>query len=253
MQFPVIALVLAAVASGISAQWLNYPTPGIPRTADGQADLSAPAPKTAAGQPDLSGLWKAPNGRFLANLAADLKEEVPFQPWAAALFKQRQENLAKDRPSAWCLPHGVPDQMAVAGYPFKIIQTPNVIAILYEEMTHFRQILTDGRPLPKDPNPALLGYSVGRWEGETLMVESAGFDDRSWLDDPGHPHTDALRLTEKFRRKDFGHLEIEITIDDPKAYTKPWTVIENFNYLPDTEILENLCENEKDLKHLVGR
>ena len=237
-----------------SAQWLNYPTPGIPRTPDRKPDLAAPGPRTADGKSDLSGLWKAPSGKYLANLAADLKpEEVSFQPWAAALFNERLENLAKDRPTARCLPHGVPDQMAVAGYPFKIVQVPGMVLILYEEMTHFRQIFTDGRELPKDPNPAWLGYSVGHWDQDTLVVDTTGFNDQSWLDDPGHPHTEALHVIERFRRKDFGHLDIQITIDDPKAYTKSWTVTENFNLLADTELLENICENEKDVRHLVGK
>lgn len=245
---------LAGLAAIVSAQWVNYVTPGIPRTADGKPNLSAPAPRAPDGKPDLSGLWKAPNGKYLFNLAADLKpEEVPFQPWAAALFQQRQDNLAKDRPTGRCLPHGVPDQMAVPGYPFKIIQTPGLILILYEEMTHFRQIFLDGRTLAKDLNPAWLGYSVGRWEGNTLAVETTGFNDQSWLDDPGHPHTAALRVVERFRRKDFGHMEIQITIDDPEAYTRSWTVTENFNLLPDTDLLENICENEKDFQHLVGK
>ena len=237
------------------AQWIKYPTAGIPRTAEGKPDLSAPAPRTSDGRLDLSGLWKAPSGKYLLNLAADLKpEEVPFQPWAATLYKQRQDNLAKDRPTAHCIPHGVPDQMAVAGYPFKIIQAPGLVLILFEEMTHYRQIFTDGRALPKDPNPTLLGYSVGRWEQDALVVDTTGFSpDLSWLDDPGHPHTDALHVTERFRRADFGRLEIRITIDDPKAYTKPWTVTENFNLLPDTELIENYCENEKDSGHLVGK
>jgi hypothetical protein len=243
-----------AIPTICCAQWLHQPTVGIPRTADGKANLSAPTPKTADGKPDLTGLWKAPNGKYLQNLAADLKpEEVPFQPWAAKLFQERAANLAKDRPTGWCLPHGVPDQMAVAGYPFKLIQTPVVLVILFEEMTHFRQIFTDGRALPKDPNPALLGYSIGHWDADTLVVDSAGFDDRSWLDDPGHPHTDALHVTERFRRADFGHLEVRITIDDPKAYTKPWSVVERFEFMADTDLIENLCENEKDTGHLVGK
>jgi len=193
------------------------------------------------------------SGKYLNNLAADLKpEELAFQPWAAALFQARDANLGKDRPTAHCLPHGVPDQMAV-GYPFKIVQTPGLTLILYEEMTHYRQIFTDGRKLPEDPNPTLLGYSVGRWEGDELVVDTAGFNDVSWLDDPGHPHTDALHVIERMSRRDFGHMEIRITIDDPKAYTKPWTVTEAFNLMPDTELLENICENEKDVRHLVGQ
>jgi hypothetical protein len=246
---------LCLASASVSAQWLKYPTPGIPRTPDGKPDLAAPTPKTADGKPDLSGLWKAPNGKYLANLAADLKpEEAPFQPWAAALYKERLDNLAKDRPTGRCIPHGVPDQMAVAGYPFKILQTPGLFLILYEEGTHYRQIFTDGRALPIDPNPALAGYSVGRWERDALVVDTAGFNaDLTWLDDPGHPHTDALHVTERLRRPVFGRLEVRITIDDPKAYTKPWTATENFNLLSDTELLENVCENEKDVAHLVGR
>ena len=236
------------------AQWINYPTEGLPRTPDGKVNLSAPAPKTADGKPNLSGLWKAPNAKCLFNLAADSKPEgVPFQRWAAALYKQREENLGKDRPSGHCMPHGVPDQVSVPGYPFKIVQLPRTVIMLYEEMTHFRQMFTDGRALPKDPNPAWLGYSVGHWEGDTLVVESSGFREETWLDDPGHPHTDALRVVERMRRKDFGRLEIQVTINDPKAYTKPWSANESFDFLPDTDVLEHLCENEKDLQHLVGK
>jgi hypothetical protein len=143
--------------------------------------------------------------------------------------------------------------MAVPGYPFKIIETPGLVVILYEEMTHFRQIFLDGRALAKDANPAWLGYSVGRWEGDTLVADTTGFNDKSWLDDPGHPHTAALHVTERFRRKDFGRLEVEITIDDPEAYTRSWTVTESFNFLSDTDLLENICENEKDFQHLVGK
>jgi hypothetical protein len=195
------------------SQWLNHPTPGIPRTRDGKPNLSAPAPHSVDGKPDLSGLWKANSGKYLQNLAADLRPgEAPFQPWAAALYKERQENLGRDRPTARCLPHGVPDEMAVAGYPFKILQTPGLILILYEEFTHYRQIFTDGRPLPSDPNPALVGYSVGHWDGGALVVDTTGFSDVTWLDDPGHPHTEALHVIERFPRPDFGHLEIQITI-----------------------------------------
>jgi len=180
-------------------------------------------------------------------------EDVPFQPWARAVFQQREETLGKERPSGHCIPHGVPDGVAVPGYPFKILQLPGLVAILFEEMNHYRQIFTDGRPLPKDPNPTWLGYSIGHWDGNVLVVESSGFKEETWLDDPGHPHTEALKITERFRRKDFGHLEIAVTIDDPKTYTKPWGATESFNYFPDTDIIENICENEKDLKHLVGK
>jgi hypothetical protein len=251
-RLPGLLIALGMLGQPGSAQWLHYPTPGIPRTPDGKANLSAPTPR-ADGKPDLSGIWMRSSGKYLANLAAGLKpEDVQFQPWAAKLFDERAENLAKDRPTARCIPHGVPDQMAV-GYPFKIIQTPGLVMILYEEMTHFRQIFTDGRQLPKDPNPTLLGYSVGHWEGDALVIDTAGFNEVSWLDDPGHPHTDALHITERFERKDFGHMAIQITIDDQKAYRKPWSVTETFDFLPDTELLENVCENEKDVRHLVGK
>ena len=236
-----------------SAQWLNLPLAGTPRNADGQPNLTAPAPKTSDGKPDLSGIWRAADGRLLGNLAANEPGGAPFQPWAAALYKERQDNLAKDRPSGRCLPHGVPDAMMVRSGPFKIAQTPGVVFILFEEFNHYRQVFTDGRGLPKITNPSWFGYSVGKWEGDVFVVDTNGFNDKSWLDDPGHPHTEALRVTEKFTRRDFGHLEIQITIDDPKAYTRPWTVNARFDLVPDTELIENICENERDTPHLVGK
>ena len=241
---------LCAIAS---AQWLNLPLAGTPRNADGQPNLTAPAPKTSDGKPDLSGIWRAADGRLLGNLAANEPGGAPFQPWAAALYKERQDNLAKDRPSGRCLPHGVPDAMMVRSGPFKIAQTPGVVFILYEEFNHYRQVFTDGRGLPKITNPAWFGYSVGKWEGDMFVADTIGFNDKSWLDDPGHPHTEALRVTEKFTRRDFGHLEIQITIDDQKAYTRPWTVNARFDLVPDSELIENICENERDTPHLVGK
>jgi hypothetical protein len=249
--FGVAALFLQC--SIASAQWLNLPLAGTPRNADGQPNLTAPAPKTSDGKPDLSGIWRAADGRLLGNLAANEPGGAPFQPWAAALYKERQDNLAKDRPSGRCLPHGVPDAMMVRSGPFKIAQTPGVVFILYEEFNHYRQVFTDGRGLPKITNPAWFGYSVGKWEGDMFVVDTIGFNDQSWLDDPGHPHTEALRVTEKFTRRDFGHLEIQITIDDPKAYTRPWTVNARFDLVPDAELIENICENERDTPHLVGK
>jgi hypothetical protein len=236
-----------------SAQWLNLTLPGTPRTADGKPDLTAPAPKTNEGKPELSGIWRTADGRFLGNLAANEPGGAPFQPWAAELYKGRQDNLAKDRPTGRCLPHGVPDAMMVRSGPFKIIQTPGVILILHEEFNHFRQVFMDGRGFPKVTNPAWFGYSIGKWEGNTLVVDTMGFNDKSWLDDPGHPHTEAMHVTERYTRRDFGHLEVQITIDDPKAYTRPWTVNARFELMPDTELMENICENEKDFQHLVGK
>ena len=247
-----IAAVLMMTASP-SAQWLGYPTPGIPRTPDGKPNLTAPAPKTADGKPDLSGLWLT-RGIYIGNIARDLKEEPPMQPWAAALYKQRRDTLSKDDPTGRCIPGGVPRSTAVP-YPFKILTTTsNVVVVLYEAVHAYRQIFTDGRPLPKDPNPNWMGYSIGRWEGDTFVVESAGFNDNVWLDNNGHPAGESLRVTERFRRKNFGSMDVEITIDDPKTYTRPWNVTLPLAFQPDTEMLEYICpENEKDYDRLQGK
>jgi hypothetical protein len=242
-------LILCVAAAG-AAQWLNIPLPGTPRSPDGKPNLNAPAPKAANGKPDLSGIWRAADGKWLNSLAADIGEP-PLQPWAAALYKERVDNQGRDRPSGRCLPHAVPDNMMVRSGPFKIIQTPGVTVILFEEMNHFRQIFTDGRSLPERMDPSWFGYSVGRWEGDTLVVETKGFNDRSWLDNPGLPHTDAMRVIERFTRRSFGRMDIHITIDDPKAYTKPWAADARFELTPDTELLESICENEKDYEHTI--
>jgi hypothetical protein len=252
MMLGVTTAIFLAVAAPASAQWIHVTLPDTPRTADGKPNLSAPAPKTPDGKPDLSGIWRAAEGKYLQNITGDLRE-VPFRPWAAALYEERVAVLAKGRPTERCLPHGVPDAMMVRSGPWKIVQTPRVTLILFEEMNHYRQVFTDGRGFPKDPNPTWLGYSIGKWEGDTFVVDTTGFNDQTWLDDPGHPHTDAMHAIERFRRRDFGHLEIDITIDDPKAYTTPWTVTARFDLLPDTELIENLCDNEKDAQHMVGK
>jgi hypothetical protein len=248
-------VIATAIMFAVSAQgqWLKFPTPGVPRTADGKPNLSASAPKTPDGKPDLSGVWVTRAG-YTGNVAKDLKPgEVSFQPWAEALYKHRQGNESKEDPQAYCVLSGVPREHVVP-YPFKILNSNGVIVILYEALHSYRQIYMDGRTLPKDPNPAWMGYSVGHWEGDTLVVQSAGFVDNNWLDNSGHPGTEALRLTERFRRTDFGHIDLQMTIDDPKAYTKPWTVNLQFTAQPDTDLIEYVCdENEKDLKHLVGK
>jgi hypothetical protein len=245
-----VAVVLIASVPA-SAQWLNHPTGGIPRKADGTPDLSAPAPKTHEGKPDLSGLWM-PNPGYIGNIARDVKE-VPFQPWAEQLYKYRRETQSKDDPTGRCVVGGVPRSDAVP-YPFKVLNVPGMTVILYEAVHSYRQIFTDGRDFPKDPNPAWFGYSVGKWEGNDLVVTTTGFNDNVWLDNFGHPATENLRVTERFRRKDFGHMDIEITIDDPKAYTKPWTITLPLTLQPDTELLEYMCtENNRDIEHLVGK
>jgi len=247
----VLAALLCIVSAPLAAQWIAYPTPAIPRTRDGKPDLNAPAPKTADGKPDLSGIWITPSGKWLNNLGAD-GVVIPFMPWSETIFKDRQAANGKGRPSERCLSHGVTDFHALAT-PTKYIQTPAVTVILFEAYNHYRQIFTDGRPLPKDPQPSWLGYSVGKWEGNTFVVESNGFNDQTWLDDGGHPHTEALHLTERFTRRSFGHMDIQITIDDPKAYTKPWTVTIPKDLMADTELIEWMCENEKDYAHMVGK
>lgn len=253
-----IFIMLVAVAACAPAQWLNYPTAGLPRTRDGKPDLAAPTPKTADGKPDLSGIW-IPSGRInhFLDLAADLRpEEVPYQPWAKALADKRQDGVHKDDPLAQCMPPGVPRADTHNDHPYKIIQMPRELIILYETSTNdiFREIFTDGRPLPKDPQPSWKGYSVGKWEGDTMVIDTIGFNDRGWIDtEKGRPQTQALHVTERFRRLNVGTMELGITIDDPKAYTKPWSVKFNLNLVPDTELIETVCENSRNVEHMVGK
>jgi len=244
-------VMLMMMTASASAQWLNYPTAGIARTPDGKPNLSAPIPRTPDGKPELSGLWR-PVGGYVGNIARDLKEDVPFQPWAEALFKHRRATYSKDDPTARCVVGGVPRSNLV-GYPFKILQVPGMVVVLYEAVHSYRQIFTDGRELPKDPNPAWFGYSVGRWDGDEFVVETAGFNDHGWLDNGGRPSTDRLRVTERFRRKDFGNMEIQITIDDPKAYTKPWSMTLPLAFQPDTELLEYICNENNKYFDLIGK
>lgn len=243
---------LFVCAAPVSAQWPEAPTKGIPRNKDGSPNLTAPAPRKPDGTPDLSGIWMVPGLKYLINIAADVKD-VPFQPWAAAEYKRRMDTRGKDDPNNFCLPSIIPEKIAVTS-PWKIVETPGLTLILYESRTIFRQIFTDGRALPKDPNPTWQGYSVGKWEGDTFVIETTGFNGKGWLDTNGHPVTDALHVIERYHRKDFGHMDVEITIDDPKAYTKPWTVHENPELQADTELIEYICEeNNRDVGHFVGK
>ena len=237
----------------LAAQWLHTPTPGVPRTADGKPDLSAPAPKTADGHPDLSGVWM-PSTRALQDLAAGMKpEDVPYQPWAAQVARERANGArGKDDPAASCVP-GMP-KLIVLPYPYKIVQLPGETIILYEGFTTFRQIFTDGRELPTDPQPSWLGYSVGKWDGDTFVVDTIGVNDKTWMDNAGRPHSDALRTIERYRRQNFGTMDVTLTIDDPKAYTRPWTVNNSPSRLVvGQDLLEYVCtENNRDVEHLFG-
>jgi hypothetical protein len=237
----------------LAAQWLNYKTPGIPRTADGKPNLSAPVPKTADGKPDLSGIWRGPmNSPYNRNIAVDLKPNE-IQPWAQQVYQQHVFNLGADSPRAHCLPDP-PPFYHLAGLA-RIVQTPALTVVINEGVSNSgatRTIHTDGRGLPEDPNPTWFGYSVGHWEGETLVVTTAGFNDRTWLDFAGHPHSEALRTIERFHRRDFGHMDFEMTLDDPKTFTKPITFKADKTLVADTDILETICEYEKPATHLLG-
>jgi len=245
------ALLLCASFIPMSAQWLHYPTPGIPRTADGKPNLAAPAPKTSDGKPDLSGIWVGADDKYFRDLSTG-GVEILMLPWAEKLYKERKENLQKGHPSERCIGHGVTDYDTQTSLR-RFIQTPGVIAILFEGYNHYRQIFLDGRPLPKPTQPSYMGYSIGRWEGDTLVVDTNGLNDQGWLDMNGHPQTESTHITERFRRRDFGHIDLQLTIDDPTAYTKPWSANVHLNYAPDEELIEAICENEKDFTHMVGK
>ncbi len=270
-------LALAALCPALFAQWPSFPTAAAPRTANGKVDLTAPAPKTADGHPDLSGVWDRgvapgtliappaappaggfgatplPGPRPFQNLPSLLPGGLPFQPWAAELRKARLAENSKDHPDAHCLPLH-PVQLHSHPQPRKIIQTPGMVLIVYEANDGLRQIFTDGRPLPADAEPWWFGYSSGKWQDDTLVVETTGFRDMGWLDEEGTVITTSGKLTERFRRVNYGTLEIEITVDDPKAFTRPWTVKLNQRLMPDTELIEFVCqENNRSLPHLVGK
>jgi hypothetical protein len=263
------AIITLAAPSALFAQYLNYPTAGVPRTPDGKPNLSAPAPRTADGKPDLSGMWGWETrancgahcsdiafdqiGREFFNIAYRLKGGLPFQPWAAELVKKRKADKAKDDPNVRCMPRGAL-RIWTDDYYKRIVQAPDRVVVLTERNMQYRQIFTDGRPLPVDPNPTWNGYSSAKWEGDTLVVHTIGFRDGLWLDSDGNPLTEAAKVTEKLRRPNYGTLEIEITVDDPKAYTAPWTVTLTQPIVLDSELLDYYClENERDSVHMVGK
>jgi hypothetical protein len=243
-----LAVICFSASAGV-AQWLSLPLPGTPRTRDGKADLKAPPPRTRDGKPDLSGIWRVDDARYIQNLLPDTVD-APMLPWAADVYKHRVDTLGYERPGTVCMPHGVPDAMTVPALPFKIMQTPGATIVLFEEFHVYRQIHTDGRKLPVDPDPNWYGYSVGRWDGDTLVIETTGFMDEGWLDVRGSPLTSTGKIIERFRRRNVGTLELEVTIDDPKAYTKPFSANIRYRLVPDQQLIEFVCL-DKDAAHYV--
>ena len=277
MKFRCVPALVCTAVLPLCAQWPDYPTPGVPRTRDGKPKFDAPAPRTAEGKPDFTGIWRNTQPARLAqfgerqpardpndpptgldqfrDIGTGVKDGLPFTPWAADLKKKRMADISKDNPDAHCLPMGNM-QFETHPQPRKMIQTPDLLLIVYEANGGLRQIFLDGRPLPKadDVQPWWYGYSVGKWDGDTLLVETTGFRDDGWLDINGSPMTNSAKMTERFRRPDFGNLEIQITVDDPRAYTKPWTVTVRQKIWVDTEMIEFICnEGERDAVHLVGK
>lgn len=256
----VLGLLLACAAS-VEAQWLAYRDPKTPRTADGRPDLSAPAPRIG-GRPDVSGVWRAERtsieeftrvlGPETVKLQVDIEsvtkhylsvfwglkpEEQPMRPEAAAILRQRRPN-GQDVPSAYCLPTSLPSTTTLV---FKMIQAPGEIVVVTETSDPPRQIYTDGRKLPQKPEPIWTGYSVGAWQGDTLVVETIGITTKAWLDGFGHPRSEESHITERYRRRDFGHMDLEISIEDPKYYTRPFGYKITLSLLPDTDVLEYVC------------
>ena len=273
LRFASIVAVAGLVAPAY-AQWL-HPDPRTPRTPDGKPILTAPAPRLN-GKPDLSGVWQATRPTLSAARSftggagpdpgmqidqldvADIhrnvffgmkREEEPLKPEAIAVLSKRQK---EQPPQVRCLPQGVPGVMMV--YAFKMVQTPSELIVIGESQEPPRQIYLDGRGLPKDPDPSWMGYSVGKWENDTLVVQTTGFNEEGWLDNVGHPRGQSMLITERFRRRDFGHIDLEIRYEDSKYYTRPFTNKTTLNLIPDSDVIEFVCtENEKDVEHLGKR
>jgi hypothetical protein len=249
------AAAACALTATLAAQWEPYPSKNVRRTPDVKVDLKAPPRRTADGKIDLSGFWMPTDRvKHLLNLAADLKPgDVPLQPWAEALYKERIETNGKDHPGVRCWPSGIPEKLNIPD-GLKLVQTPDVMIFMHESRTIYRQVFTDGRSLPKDPQPAWMGYSVGKWDGDTFIVQTIGQNGRTWLDMRGLPGTEALKVTERYTRPTIGRIYIDVTIDDPKAYTKPWNVKLSWDLQPDTDLIESICEeNNRDPPHMVGK
>jgi hypothetical protein len=237
---------LMLVPLSSAAQWVDAPAPGLPRLADGKPDLNAATPRAEDGKPDLSGVWRASAAtmRLLLNLGAG-QADLPLRPEAATLYKRRLAAEGAGRPAERCLPHGLPLDMMFRGSPIRIVQTPSLVVMLLEIANHFRQIPTYQRALIEDFQPAWYGYSTGQWNGDEFVVETVGFNDETWLDNRGLPHSDALKLIERFKRVNVGKMDVALTIDDPKYYTRPWNVAISFDLIPDSDLFEDMCENNK--------
>ena len=265
MRFVVLATAFASTP--LAAQWVHYPTPGVPRKADGNVDLSAPTPRMADGKPDFSGVWTsdevdprrpgvpanprdATTSRRMVNLGVELPGGLPYQPWLRSLVKERTANKAIDDPHIRCLPDNF---LRAYGMPhlLKFVHSPNLLVMLNEMNAGYRQVFTDARPLPEDPTPSWQGYSSAKWSGDTLVVDTIGVRNDTWIDWNGSELTEAGKVREEMRRPDFGHLVIQVTVDDPKAYTKPWTVTIKERIIVDTQLIEEIClEDEQSLKHM---
>lgn len=249
-----LAVLLTFAVGPARSQWLNAPEEDAPRTPDGAIDLEAPPPRLANGRIDLQGIWMPDDNRYIRDMALDIGDDnVPYRPWAKALFNERKTGEhSREDPDARCLPQGVP-KIDWVSYPWKLIETPSSVVIIYETFTFWRQIFTDGRELGSNAKPAWMGYSTGRWEGDTFVVTTRGFNGKAWLDQLGRPTTDQLTVTERFTRTHYGHLEIEVTIDDPGAYTAPWGATQVVHLRPGWEPLEFIClENNRDVDSLPG-
>jgi hypothetical protein len=271
--FGLVFVAAIGVPAVVAGQWVRHPTPGVPRNADGRPNLTAPAPRLPDGRPDFSGIWRPFNpdrclpGRgsqfvecglelggspLAGNLGANLPGGLPYQPWAAALVKARIADDSRDDPHVRCLPDNPPRTWTLP-HLTKAIHTPTLLALLYEVNAMYRQIFLDGRSLPEDPTPSWNGYSTARWDGDTLVVQTAGFRDDLWLDMSGSPMSGAARMTERIRRPDFGTLEIELSVDDPKVYTRPWTVSLTQTLALDMELIDEFClENEKSYERMIN-
>jgi hypothetical protein len=266
-----VVIVLMCLPSIAFGQWLHYPTADVPRTKDGKPNLNAPSPRLPGGKPDFSGIWltatrvpctpgaeggffdcglELPISPLAFDLGANLPGGLPYQPWAAALVKQRVADSSKDDPHVRCLPDNPPRPYGLP-HLTKAVHTPRLLVLLNEVNAMYRQIFVDGRPLPVDPTPSWNGYSSAAWEGDTLVVHTIGFRDGLWLDTSGSTMSDVAKMTERIRRPNYGRLEIEITVDDPKTYTRPWTVSMPQSIVLDTELIDEFClENEKSSQHM---